>query len=219
MKLFILAIIILMSSVPVNEIADSTRIPTLSKDEYIAAKEDGINYPFNIQVLYGESYWETGTYIFSRSLQLYGNGMMLIVEKEICGTEYDYKFYSYHDDALSKTAADEIVDLGLFESKRGKCASDAVGVVQRSYYLSLRIAEEYYSIATWVFEGEEPKWLPLVEYMRSVMGEYIIDDNEISGSEYLDKREEIIEIYGKHGFCCDEAVRSYVDEVEAINKE
>lgn len=216
---YILIIILAMLPYVSNPLPNSIKIPTLSEEEYTSAKETDVDYPYNVQILYSDSYNEVGTYIFSRSLQIYGNGVILIREKEIGSGSDEYKFYSTSDDALIEVVTDKIVDLGIFKSITGKCASDAVGVIQHSYYLSLRIGEEYYSITTSVHEGEEPEWLPLVEYMSSVIDEYMIDDNEIKGSEYLVKREEIVEIYGYLASCGDTAVKAYVEEVESSNED
>lgn len=218
MKLYYLTLLIIFSTtLPGVAVEDSTRVPTLEKDEYLSAITNDPDFPENVQLLFSESYWETGTYILNRSIQLYGNGSVLMREKETKGTAINMSFYAISDISVLENIAADLVDLGLFESVRGACLSDACGVIQHSYYLSLRIGDEYYSIAAAVIGDEDPPWPSITEYMQTALSSFMVEDNLVTGTEYMEKREGIIQKYGYLEFCDDDSVVRYLNEQGANN--
>ena len=213
MKVYYLTLLIIFSTALHGAaVEDSTRVPTLEKDEYLSAVTNDPEFPEDVQLLFSESYWETGTYILTRSIHLYGNGSVLLREKETKGTDIIMSFYAISDISVLENIVADLVDSGLFESVRGACLDDACGVIQHSYYLSLRIGDEYYSIAAAVIGDEDHPWPSITEYMQTTINSYMVDNNMVTGSEYLDKREGIIQKYGSNEFCDDDSVVKYLNE-------
>jgi hypothetical protein len=67
--------------------------PTLTKEDYIALKDDINVFQSKAQLLYADSIGG-GKYLYARTLQLYGNGGLLISIMDMRGHEEKWEFYS-----------------------------------------------------------------------------------------------------------------------------
>jgi hypothetical protein len=108
--------------------------------------------------------------------------------------------------------------LGILESKTGgNFLLDAIGDETENYFIYMNIGGKYYSIAYSDYKGEKPPWIGLVEYIQALMEEYIIDENSIEGSEYLEILDSQLEIYGTHPLFTGDITRRYVEKEESEN--
>jgi len=211
--LYCIILIGLILNLSPKHLSDSW-VPTLTKEAYIAAKNESKQDLTQNQIIFKEYYGNPNGWAIRR-IQIYGNGTILMSDYLSGGGARSYKFYYTNEEGLAMEVAEDIVDLGLFESESrlGFPYPSKIGdnSKEMNYYLTLRLDDDYYTIYFTGKENEVFEWLDIVEYMRSILNEYMIDDNEIDGTEYLEKREEIIEEYGALGRFADDDVERWVE--------
>ncbi len=197
-------------------------VPTLTEADYSAVKMDAENELTDIQIIFKECSGDKND-SFRTVMQIYGNGNILIYKYEYLSDDKtkDYLFYHAYEDQLPMEIAEEIIQLGLFEaeSRLGYPYATGIRYVYESYYLSLRCEDEYYTIYFNGKENEEFEWNDITECVKSSVDIYMNEDYEISGSEYLDVREAIIDEYGELQGLGDSRIHRWVEENEECMSE
>ncbi len=169
---------------------------TLTLADYCSLCAEMENHVSNTQLYYMETKWTAREYSVKKMI-IYGNNKALF-ESEHYAKDEQAVFYLTDDGLIEKTTND-IVSLGLFDNGwNEKYLLDAIDMVVYTHYLSLQVGNKYFSLRFSDLEEVEPSWQPIIDYIRSIMDEYMIDDNEVEADEYLNVLKSQQEVYGIH---------------------
>ena len=187
---------------------------TFTKDEFISMKDDPSIFPSTVHIYYYDTL-RTDLSFDTRSLVIYGDGTVLITNGIIEDDLDNIEYYVCYDCDIVEAISINMIELAMFDSKSEvKYNLDALGIEVRSYYLSIRIGEDYYTINFADYKGEEPSWYPLIEYIQNIINEYIVEEYSIEATEYLEILDINIDIYGKHPLFTGDFVRRHLEENE-----
>jgi len=213
-RLLLVILVALSIPPPGSELPDSMK-PTLSEEDYAMAKTVDSNFPDNAQILYCEYNGMVGTTYEGRKLQVYGDGRVLVMDDIHNSGQETMCFFLSDQPNMLEDLAEASISQGLFEMHReGYIFMDLPRSETHSYYLSLRVNEKYFTLHFSALVGEEPSWLALTEPFHTIIDQLMVEENEITGTQYLEVREEIISKYGYHIMCGDAGVKKYVDKTE-----
>ncbi len=207
------AITILLISIFAGMLPNVFVNPTLSESLFYDLKADSSIFPDECQILYSELIFHTESeYVYLYKLYVYGDGAVFAETFKTDEDSTEIECYYAADQDVISELAEELVKLSILEAESDSPAElhQPVGEY-RSYFLSLRIGDYYCSIIWSGVNREDPEWFDIVEYMRSVMDPYRIEENQIEPEDYLDFVEDYTEIYGRSFWMEDNIISEYVE--------
>ena len=193
---------------------DSLDEPTLTRDYFESASKDSDIVESGGQIIYYETAgYEQGSYTYT--MHLYGNGIMLLYYHERIDTSDEHSFYFIDNKTGYEHIGNYLMNEGINESQSSTMWYWDKPPYRTNYLMTLRLGEFYSTIEYTQEENQDkPEWYSMVAYVKEYMEGYMVEENAISGKEYLVNKYEMEEIYGKYIYVPDYSIRQYVKEVE-----